>query len=98
MIIRNEYDVLVVGGGSWGTALSNVLAANGKRALLWVRRKGQAEEINNKHKNNVYLPDFELHPAIEATTDMESAVKGTSVIIVAVPSKHFRGVASKIGN
>lgn len=98
MITRKESDVLVVGGGSWGSALATVLAANGKKTLLWVRRKGQAEEINSKHQNSVYLPDLELHPNIEATTDIETAVKGSPIIIVAVPSKHFRSIAAKIGD
>ncbi len=98
MITRNESDVLIVGGGSWGTALATILAANAKNTLLWVRRKALAEEINSKHTNSVYLSGFQLHPGITATNDMESAVKGAPVIIVAVPSKHFRGIAEIIGD
>jgi len=95
---RRKPDVLVVGGGSFGTALSTILAERKKRVRLWVRREDQAEEINAKHTNSRYLPDSRLPKNLQATTDLEGTVKGTQIILTAIPSRSFRAVARAIGD
>lgn len=93
-----EYEAVIVGGGSFGTALASLLTDLGRRVLLWVRRKEQAEEINREHRNARYLPDFDLPGGVRATTDLAGAVKSAPVVLVVVPSKAFREVASKVGD
>ncbi len=95
---RDDLDVLVLGGGSFGTALTSILAETGKRFLLWVRRPEQAEEINRRHTNERYAPGFVLSRAVRATTDLEGAVKAAPVILMAVPSRSFRQVARAVGD
>ncbi|MHB8894731.1 MAG: NAD(P)H-dependent glycerol-3-phosphate dehydrogenase [Candidatus Geothermincolia bacterium] len=90
-------DVAVIGGGSFGTTLASLLSERGKPVKLWVRRKDQAREINQDHRNKRYLPDFKLPPKLKATTDLARAAQAP-VIIVAVPSKAFREVANTLGN
>lgn len=97
MSIRNDMDVLVVGGGTFGTALASLLADNKRRVKLWVRRQEQAQEINTDHKNSRYLPDFDLPKNLEAITDMGQAIRSTPIVLVAIPSKSFRNVASQVG-
>lgn len=88
----------VIGSGSWGTALSIVLADNGIDVELWARNEDVAREINEQHTNSVYLPDRLLPESIHSTTSLEQAVKGKSVILLAVPSHAIRSVAAEISS
>jgi glycerol-3-phosphate dehydrogenase (NAD(P)+) len=98
MSVREEFDCLVVGGGTFGTALSGILLDMGKRVRLWVRREDQAREINTEHTNRRYLPDFPLPETLEATTDLAGVVPGTPLVLLAVPSRSFRSVARMVGD
>jgi len=91
-------DVLVLGGGTFGTALASLLADQGRRVKLWVRREEQAEQINTTRKNERYLPDFELPASLEAVTDLGAAVKGAPLLLMVIPSKQFRNVARQVGD
>ncbi len=91
-------DVLVVGGGSFGTALATLLAELGKRVHVWVRREEQAEEINKEHRNSQYLPEFELPSNLEATIDLAGSIRRTPVVLMVLPSRAFREVAGKVGD
>ncbi|WP_301391443.1 NAD(P)H-dependent glycerol-3-phosphate dehydrogenase, partial [Thalassolituus sp. UBA2107] len=82
----------VIGGGSFGTVIANILADNGVEILQWMRNESVAESINQEHVNPDYLPDTKLNPSLRATTDLQEAVKGADVIFVSVPSKFVRQV------
>lgn len=70
-----NYRVAVLGPGSWGTALAQVLAENGHDVRIWGHHASQVEEINTQHTNQRYLPDHYLPDSIQAFTNMEDAVK-----------------------
>ena len=82
----------VIGGGSFGTVIANILADNGVEILQWMRNESVAESINHEHVNPDYLPDTKLNPSLKATTDLQEAVRGAEVIFVSVPSKFVRQV------
>jgi glycerol-3-phosphate dehydrogenase (NAD(P)+) len=84
--------VAVVGAGSWGTALANLLAQKGEQVVLWAYEKEVAEEVNARHRNDLFLPEAPLSEAIRATTDLKDAVKGAEVIVSAAPSHAVRPV------
>ncbi|MDK8194319.1 NAD(P)H-dependent glycerol-3-phosphate dehydrogenase [Paenibacillus sp. UMB7766-LJ446] len=88
--------VAVLVAGSWGTALASVLAANQLDVIMWTRGEGQATEINTKHTNQRFLPDAELSPRIQATTDMAKAVEGASAVLIVAPSSAMRSVAHQL--
>jgi glycerol-3-phosphate dehydrogenase (NAD(P)+) len=92
-----ELDLLVVGGGSFGTSLANILATLSRRVKLWVRREEQAEEFNTKRTNSRYLEGYSLSDALVATTDLAGGVRNARIVLVVVPSKSFRHVAREIG-
>jgi glycerol-3-phosphate dehydrogenase (NAD(P)+) len=79
----------VVGAGSWGTTVANLLAHN-VSTVLWARDVDVATTIQNDHRNTRYLPDFELLPAIRATSDLAEAVEQADVVVMGVPSHGFR--------
>lgn len=84
----------VIGGGSFGTVIANILADNNVRTVQWLRNEDIAEAINQEHANPQYLPGVQLNPALTATTSLQEAVTGAEVIFVSVPSKSVREVVT----
>ncbi|WP_017381827.1 NAD(P)H-dependent glycerol-3-phosphate dehydrogenase [Paenisporosarcina sp. TG-14] len=89
-------NVVVLGAGSWGTALSIVLSQNGHNCLLWSHREDQANEINNQHTNKKYLPDTVLPNTVIATSSLKEAATHGKIIVMAVPTKGIREVCRNI--
>jgi glycerol-3-phosphate dehydrogenase (NAD(P)+) len=87
----------VVGAGSWGTAISSLLAKKGERVIVWARRRELADEINKKHVNKDYLSDVPLPKEIRATNKVEE-LKEADYIIIAVPSHAFRSIIKEFKN
>ena len=82
----------MVGAGSWGTALANLLAGKGEQVVMWAYEKEVVEEINRRHRNDLFLPEAPLHASIRATGDLREAVAGAEVIVSAAPSHAVRAV------
>lgn len=93
MSVKN---VAVLGGGSFGTVIANIIAHNGHKTLLWMRDAEQAESLNSLHENVNYLPGYKIHDDVVATTDLAGAVKDVDLIFVAVPSSSFRDVVRQM--
>jgi len=87
--------IAVLVAGSWGTALSRVLADNGHRVRLWTRNSAQAEEINRTRANARFLPGAELPEGIEATSDIAEALEGAEAVLFVAPSAAMRDVAKQ---
>ena len=58
--------IAVLGAGSWGTTLANLLAAQGRAVRLWAYEPEVVEAINGRHENPLFLPGFRLEPALRA--------------------------------
>ncbi|MCK7548464.1 NAD(P)H-dependent glycerol-3-phosphate dehydrogenase [Marinobacter koreensis] len=86
------HDVAVLGGGSFGTAMTKVLAENGHRVHFWMRDPAQVEEIRKTGINSRYMPGIEMSGDIQPTTDLAAAVGKAEIVFVAIPSKAFRAV------
>lgn len=87
--------VAVLGAGSWGTALSIVLADNNHDIRLWSYRKDQVEEINEFHTNQRYLK-VKLPPTIKAHHQLKDAVSGVDAVVIVVPSSAIREVTQEL--
>jgi glycerol-3-phosphate dehydrogenase (NAD(P)+) len=85
---------VVLGSGSWGTALAQVLADNGQDVLVYGIMEDEVEDINTNHKNSKYFGDTPINPDVKATTDL-SAVKDADLIVLAVPSAAITETAKK---
>lgn len=88
----------VIGGGSWGTTIANIIGDNNYQVLHWLRDKDVVDVINSTHKNEKYLPGFDLSPNITATTELSEVAEKCRIIFFVVPSKGFREVAFQLGN
>lgn len=87
--------IAVLGAGSWGTALSIVLADNGHDVRLWSYRKEQVEEINNEHTNKRYL-DVILPTSLQGHYKMSDAVRDVDAVVIVVPSSAMREVMRQL--
>lgn len=94
--MSDSYTVAVLGGGSFGTVIANIIAGNGNRVRLWLRNRELAAAINEQRQNTAYLPGYQLNPGLAATTDLEQAVEAVDILFVAVPSKSFREVVREV--
>ncbi|MFK7864083.1 MAG: NAD(P)H-dependent glycerol-3-phosphate dehydrogenase [Pseudohongiellaceae bacterium] len=88
--------ISVIGGGSFGSVIANIVASNGYDVDFWMRSEKQVEEINSHHQNSQYLPDYTLNERVKATVNMASAVRDSKVVFVAVPSLSFREVVKAV--
>jgi glycerol-3-phosphate dehydrogenase (NAD(P)+) len=82
--------VAVFSAGSWGTAFSIVLADAGNDVVLWARREELAKSINEHRENPDYQPGIELPARVSATHDVEQALAGADLVVLATPSQTLR--------
>jgi len=85
--------IAVIGAGSWGTALANLVAEQGIGVELWSYEPEIAEQINGGRENSVYLPGATLSEHIAASSDIERVICGKDIIFIVVPSHVYRSVA-----
>jgi len=85
----------VIGAGSWGTALGNLLAGKGIDTVVWSYEPDVADSINREHVNRKYLDGIELAPSMHATPDMAEAVRGADLVLSVSPSHVVRQVMAQ---
>jgi glycerol-3-phosphate dehydrogenase (NAD(P)+) len=96
MAAMREPNVVVLGGGSWGTTVASICARRGP-TLQWVRSEKTAQDINENHRNTNYLgEDHVLSESLRATTDFTEAARSADVVVMGVPSHGFRGVLTEL--
>ena len=83
----------VIGSGSWGTALTWLLCNNGHQLTLWSYLTEETEMFRQHHQNTDKLPGVVLPDTVMFTCDMEEAVVGQDLLILAVPSPAVRSTA-----
>ncbi|MEJ6400259.1 NAD(P)H-dependent glycerol-3-phosphate dehydrogenase [Nicoliella lavandulae] len=87
--------IAVLGAGSWGSMLANILAQNGNDVRLWSYKPAQVAELNNDHTNSKYLKDFTFSDSLVAYSDMKAAMDGVDDVLFVVPAQVTRSVAKK---
>jgi glycerol-3-phosphate dehydrogenase (NAD(P)+) len=85
----------VIGAGAWGTALAQMLAADGTPVLLWALEDGLADAINQTRRNELFLPSATLSPAIRATGDIAD-LSACDVALVVTPAQHLGTVLARL--
>jgi glycerol-3-phosphate dehydrogenase (NAD(P)+) len=89
--------IAVIGGGAWGTAFAAMLADRGKDVSLWVREEEVCATIHSDRENRVFLPGVKMPEVVRATTHLEEALAGRTIVALAIPSQHMRALAGLCG-
>ncbi|MEZ0311790.1 MAG: NAD(P)H-dependent glycerol-3-phosphate dehydrogenase [Myxococcota bacterium] len=84
--------VAVLGGGSFGTALAELMARQGMDVCLWMRNAERCATMRQTRRNPDYLQDFELSTRLTATADRDEALAGADLIVLSTPSQVARQV------
>lgn len=88
--------VLVVGGGSWGTAFADYLARRGMRTCLWAREEEVLAAIRSDRENRLFLPGVRLDDRLDVSADLEGEADRAGLWVLAVPSKFMRAVLGRL--
>jgi glycerol-3-phosphate dehydrogenase (NAD(P)+) len=86
----------VIGGGSWGTVLADLLAAKGFRVELWAFEREVVDQINSLRENRLFLPGIALSPQLAASSDLAATAAGKDLLVVVVPSHVIRATLTAL--
>ena len=95
---RSVRRLAVIGAGAWGTALA-IAAARASRLpglSLWAHEPEVAAAIRSYRVNELYLPNAELPPMVQATNDLAAASAEAEALLIAVPAQHVRAVVAAL--
>lgn len=88
----DENPIVILGAGSWGTALALYLARLGREVSLWTPEENAVTEMLTDKANNRYLPGIAFPSTLHPTANLKEAVTDAKIIVIAVPSAAFREV------
>lgn len=89
-------NIAVIGSGSWGTAISVLLSANGHNVTLWSWKTEESDSLSAYRENRKYLPGIFLGNNVSFTSDI-SCVAGKDIVVLATPSPAIRSTARAMG-
>ncbi len=88
--------IVVLGAGSWGTALAIQFARSGRPTVLWGREEDDPAELARARRNERYLPGAEFPPSLVVEPDLAKAIASGDDLLLAVSSGAFRIVLQQI--
>lgn len=86
--------IVVMGAGSWGTALAIVLAEKGNEVVLWEYQEEKANTLQKERENKVFLPGAKFPETLSVTSNIEGLLEGVGYLVFSVPSQVLRGVVA----
>ncbi|MGD0014536.1 MAG: NAD(P)H-dependent glycerol-3-phosphate dehydrogenase [Bryobacteraceae bacterium] len=86
----------IIGGGSWGSALSIVLAPRFPDVRLWVWEQDLAARMRQTRENDVYLPGFRLPESVRVAAGFGEALEGADIVLSVTPSHVTRVLYSQM--
>ncbi len=86
----------VVGAGSWGTALADLLARIGHQVTLWAYEADLVVRMRETRENDLFLPDISLHEKLKFTNSLAEVVKGCELVLLVPPSQLMRRVLREL--
>ena len=86
-------EISVIGAGSWGIALALLLHKNGHHVTVWSIVEAEIRMLQTEHEHKDKLPGVRLPEDMAFTTDLQAAVTGKDVLVLAVPSPYTRSTS-----
>jgi glycerol-3-phosphate dehydrogenase (NAD(P)+) len=93
--MSRDTNIGVIGGGAWGTALAQTAASVGNRVTIWAREPEVVRDIEEHHRNELFLPGVTLDAGLHATADLDEVASLETILLVA-PAQHLRAVAGHL--
>lgn len=90
--------IVVMGAGSWGTALARIMASKGNEVTLWDYNKERAELLQKNRVNEKFLSNAKFPETLKVTSETEGLLDGVEYLIMSVPSQVLRSVIGKVSN
>jgi len=87
----------ILGAGSWGTALGQLLYENGSEVCLWHFETDFVDKINRTHEHP-FLPDVQLSKGLHFTSSLDEIAEYGDMMVSAIPSQVLSNVLSKFPN
>jgi glycerol-3-phosphate dehydrogenase (NAD(P)+) len=84
--------ICIVGDGGWGTTLAALLSKKGFDVSVWGAFPDYVEEVRESRENVRFLPGVRIPEKVRLTSDMDEALRGKDIVVLAVPSQFMRGV------
>jgi len=94
----NSTKIGVIGAGSWGTSLANLLARKGFNVDLWVFEPEIVKQIKELNENKKFLPDISLSSNIHPSNDISLVASGKDLLLLVVPSHLMRDTSQKLAD
>lgn len=94
----NVKKIGVVGAGSWGTALANLLGDKGYHVDLWAYEPEVVQDILMHKENRLFLPDIFLSENIFPSNDLAAVVGNNRLLLIVVPSHTMRAMSTRISS
>src|SRR3989338_4803935 len=88
--------IAVIGDGGWGTTLAILLSRKGCEVTIWGAFPDYIEILRNNRENIKYLPGVKIPETIKITSDMDEAVAGKDIVILAIPSQFMRDTITRL--
>ena len=85
-------NIAVIGAGSWGTTLADLLARKGNQVTLWAYEADLVERMSSNRVNDLYLPDTVLHENLDFSNDLPQTVTDREVVLLVPPSQVMAGL------
>ena len=95
--MKREYSVAVLGGDPWGLAIADLLAENYAHVPLWVRGDALRGHIERERRHPALRASKALNERVDLREDLEPLAREANVLFIAIPSRHFREVATLLG-
>jgi glycerol-3-phosphate dehydrogenase (NAD(P)+) len=88
--------IAVIGAGSWGTTLANLLAKKGLDVTLWAYERELVERMQATRVNDLFLPGVELDPSLAYSSDLVESAGARQVVVLVSPSQVMRRVVEQL--
>ena len=85
----------VIGGGAWGTALTQVLSSGGRDVTLWAREEDVIASVNQSHENKTFLPGVKLQQNLKATGYLNDIAK-RDILLLVTPTQFLRATLESV--
>jgi len=95
---KMKKNIGIIGAGSWGTAVAQLIAKNNYNVNIYSRDEVQIEKINKNNINEKFYPEIKLSKRVKASSNLKKIVETSDILFIAIPSKEFRKVMKKISS